>query len=677
MKKVWLLIFLSYISVNVISQNVGIGTTTPTTRLHVSGTAGNIATFSGGTGMWITLAEGASNRGYIGSYAGNAEDVDFGTYSTNTTGKVHLTTGTNQPRLTVTETGNVGIGTTNPNQLFSVAGGMNIDQNDANSGTPVNGLRFGGNGSGEAIGSRRTAGANQWGLDFYTNSVQRMSITLGGNVGIGTNTPNQKLQINGAIKIADVSGSPTEGTIRFNPINKDFEGYDGRQWLSLTASPLHLPQQTDTISNQQTDYNFGYCVKTYEDWLFVGSPYADINGQADQGSVTVYKKNPFSEKYELFQTLTASGGQAGDLFGYAIDIGKTNYNYYLIIGAPFSDVNGISNRGAVYIFCFFSNNNEFGATSPAYLVPVGGSSGEGFGSSIASYFGANNFQLLIGSPKKTAGSNLFQGGAYFVYAIANSLTNQITWDDHLIINNPSPAALSYFGNSVCIGISPQTGFILAIGNPGAAVNGNGSQGKVNTFNLHYTYDTVKLVVDSFAVSSNGNAGDGLGSNVIFDPGLNLFFVSAPNKEVGSNNEQGTIYVYKDTILYDYIDTTIYQGSLFRHAWLQKGMITAPDGLTSDKLGNKIHVKNGYLFAGAVNRDEVANNAGIIYVFQKANGNGNYNFIYRKKIADMSGNTDDMLGESFDINGNQIIIGVPNYDAPGRFNTGKIIFSSIF
>ena len=61
------------------SQNVGIGTTTPTTKLHVVGASPNIATFSGGDMMYITLAEGINNRGYIGSYAGNAEDVDFGT----------------------------------------------------------------------------------------------------------------------------------------------------------------------------------------------------------------------------------------------------------------------------------------------------------------------------------------------------------------------------------------------------------------------------------------------------------------------------------------------------------------------------------------------------------------------------------------------------------------------
>lgn len=97
--------------------------------------------------------------------------------------------------------GNVGIGTTSPQQNLSVNRAMNIDQANANNGTVNSALTFG-SGSGEAIASKRTAGGNQFGLDFYTNSNNRMSITNGGNVGIGTTTPTEKLEIAGNLKIA-------------------------------------------------------------------------------------------------------------------------------------------------------------------------------------------------------------------------------------------------------------------------------------------------------------------------------------------------------------------------------------------------------------------------------------------------------------------------------------------
>lgn len=88
--------------------------------------------------------------------------------------------------MTVLHNGSVGIGVTDPQQMLSVFNGMNIDQDDSNNGTPVNSLRFG-SGSGEAIGSKRTAGGNIWGLDFYTNNANRMSITNGGAVQVTNN----------------------------------------------------------------------------------------------------------------------------------------------------------------------------------------------------------------------------------------------------------------------------------------------------------------------------------------------------------------------------------------------------------------------------------------------------------------------------------------------------------
>lgn len=83
---------------------------------------------------------------------------------------------------------NVGIGTTGPAQQFlSVRGGENLDQVNLNAGFLNNGsnnsygLTFGSS-SGEGIASERTAGANQYGLDFYTSFTQRMSLNNAGNL---------------------------------------------------------------------------------------------------------------------------------------------------------------------------------------------------------------------------------------------------------------------------------------------------------------------------------------------------------------------------------------------------------------------------------------------------------------------------------------------------------------
>jgi hypothetical protein len=101
----------------------------------------------------------------------------------------YYTTGTKA--LTVYGSGEVGISTTaGPQQYLSVHGGVNIDQANLNAGLINNGntnsygLTFGSS-SGEGIASERVAGANQYGLDFYTSFNKRMSITQSGFVGIG------------------------------------------------------------------------------------------------------------------------------------------------------------------------------------------------------------------------------------------------------------------------------------------------------------------------------------------------------------------------------------------------------------------------------------------------------------------------------------------------------------
>ncbi|MBM4251845.1 MAG: hypothetical protein FJ146_07725 [Deltaproteobacteria bacterium] len=109
------------------------------------------------------------------------------------------TTGLGNSPLSVSA-GNVGIGTTAPGSTLQVNGTVTVDGGGANIGSIANSLKFGGSGSGEGVGSKRSAGGNQYGLDFYTSSISRMSINPVGNVGIGTTDPGANLDVNGSIK---------------------------------------------------------------------------------------------------------------------------------------------------------------------------------------------------------------------------------------------------------------------------------------------------------------------------------------------------------------------------------------------------------------------------------------------------------------------------------------------
>lgn len=95
----------------------------------------------------------------------------------------------------------VGIGTTAPVQRLSIDSTLNIDQGNFDDGSKPS-LRFGDGSTGEALGSKRQAGgSNPFGLDFWTGFTRRMAITNAGFIGIGTDTPQVALAINGDVLV--------------------------------------------------------------------------------------------------------------------------------------------------------------------------------------------------------------------------------------------------------------------------------------------------------------------------------------------------------------------------------------------------------------------------------------------------------------------------------------------
>ena len=176
--------------------NVGIGTTTPTSKLQVNG---NII-----FGASHFIGDNAFNSLLIQSSAGenillDAQDELF-----------MQTNGTT--RLIIKPTGSVGVGTTSPPYLLSVgttSGGTVAITTNTQSGSnasPINtDLRFLGynNGNLAMIRSWDAAGNTVAGqLTFWTNSdtnsfAERMRITSDGNVGINTTSPSERFQVNG------------------------------------------------------------------------------------------------------------------------------------------------------------------------------------------------------------------------------------------------------------------------------------------------------------------------------------------------------------------------------------------------------------------------------------------------------------------------------------------------
>jgi hypothetical protein len=174
----------------------------------------------------LTLVSGGGNTTlHLESGASQQSRIHFGDSTTANRGRIHYENNTNnmnfhvnnnnQPALTITSNGNVGIGTTNPQALLELT--ATNAQVAINGGTATGRLEIGGD-TGALIDLKRpfsddydmrisTLNAEGGVIDIAgsgsftvnTGNSSRFSILSNGNVGIGTTTPNTKFEINAAL----------------------------------------------------------------------------------------------------------------------------------------------------------------------------------------------------------------------------------------------------------------------------------------------------------------------------------------------------------------------------------------------------------------------------------------------------------------------------------------------
>jgi hypothetical protein len=192
--------------------NIGIGTTTPISKLHIDNSDNATA--------WSTQITTGNNSGLL---------VDgLNILATNRVFQASNGAGT---EMVVLGNGNVGIGTTNPSYNLEVSGNNNQFALIKNTATGDGLFIKAGSGTAEL----QTAGGSET-LAIRTNGIERMRITNNGNIGIGTATPQATMHINGFMKLEPQNSaptSPTKGMIYYDNNTDTIKVYTGLQWNTL------------------------------------------------------------------------------------------------------------------------------------------------------------------------------------------------------------------------------------------------------------------------------------------------------------------------------------------------------------------------------------------------------------------------------------------------------------
>ena len=412
------------------SGNVGIGETNPGQKLHVVGNvflnanSAYMASYNNtnnyhGSLRWAGLQLG--NNGTNRIVAGRTNiggSLQF--WTNNTTDAADYTvTPDGTMTMIMTETGRVGIGTTTPDSKLQVAGQQAINWGITNSSanglvtigeasTTVGGSLFvrtpthstyypGGfavDGAYADIVDRKSTiklhaygvYASGWNADmaFYTSAgageTEKMRITAAGNVGIGTTTPNAKLDIQGTqgqlfsvtddlsgdiFAVADISGVPL-----LNVNSNGTSYFDSDLGIGTTTPDGKLEVSSNTsLSSYVTQYTNDAD----------GAELVLRTARGTQSSPVRYNTNDSAGRL-LFQAYTSSGAfrDAASIesimeSGYANAYGGLRFNY-MPNTAPYTLREGMSIKmnGDVLI----PGDVGIGTTNPSYKLDVNNSVNE-------------------------------------------------------------------------------------------------------------------------------------------------------------------------------------------------------------------------------------------------------------------------------------------------------------
>ncbi|MGB3078705.1 MAG: FG-GAP repeat protein, partial [Saprospiraceae bacterium] len=465
------------------------------------------------------------------------------------------------------------------------------------------------------------------------------------NVGVGTITPTEKLDVEGNLKADTIKPN----AVLFAPnagVGKILtsDGIGNATWENMMLPP---PQNNtgnvgygvwgDCATNGNiTDYHpvadtagvagdfFGNSVSISGDFAIVGS-LTDDETYINQGSVTIYKFN--NGHWEWMQKITDPDGSANDKFGTSVSIS----GYYAIVGADFDDGPGGNDQGSASIFGFNGTN---WVLVGKIIDPLGdGDDHFGFSVSISGNY------AIVGAMRDNGPGGNDQGSASIFEF------NGTNWVLMQTITDATGASDDLFGCSVSI-----SGIYAIVGAYGDDAPGlTTDQGSASIFQ----YNGTNWILMQRITDATGMSYDYFGRSVSISG--NYAIVAAENDDVGNNENQGSASIFQ------------YNGT----NWVMIKKITDGNGAAYDYFGISVSISGNYVIVGA-SWDDVGNiqNQGSASIYQRV-GMAWQRLQY---VTDPGGEKDDYFGNSTSIDGTnkRFLIGMANFSG----GLGKAVFGKM-
>ncbi len=181
---------------------------------------------------------------------------------------------------------------------------------------------------------------------FNLSTLSKISY---GQVGINTENPSQTLDVNGQIQVGQDNLLPNEeGSLCYNNVNKDLEGFVQGQWQSLTTQNQILGENAQYVQI----YDFG--VGNNSTWQFFDQSkgYDSATGATTSGFLPV----PSSKILVIDQVYVTAT--------------TANPSYKFFAGVRKSNTNGIGVNPQVYITGSSQNGNSCLQANKAPLLVI-------------------------------------------------------------------------------------------------------------------------------------------------------------------------------------------------------------------------------------------------------------------------------------------------------------------